>query len=208
MKRIVILLALSLLLCLQANAEMIEISATTSLQLTVPDGWLLAKEPPQQLLEEMAEHISHEAAEKGQHPTQEQLLGAARNRLAANEVLLYNPKTLAFMTLDFSPLKQGEREPGKKSIKLSAKYAGESLEQEEGVSQLRGASKEMSIKGAWYAYRYDASYQHHEENMAFSGIIGFSAPYWFFFYYTDYLQDPADKLRSEQLLESLQISKK
>ncbi|HEY5672580.1 MAG TPA: hypothetical protein VIR78_02625 [Malonomonas sp.] len=205
MKKTLVLVTLSFLLCLSASAETIKISPTTSLQLTIPSGWLLADEPPQKLLEEMAEHISHEAAEKGQHPTQEQLLAAAKNRLSANEALLYNPNTLAFMTLDFSALKQGERSPSKKSIKLSAKYAGESLEQEEGVSLLTGTSKETKIDGAWYAYRYDANYQHHDEKMAFAGIIGFSAPHWFFFYYTDYLQDPADQARSEQLLESLKI---
>jgi hypothetical protein len=205
MYRILTLLTLSFLYCFYASAEIIKISETTSLQLVVPSGWLLAYEPPQKLLEEIAEHISHEATEKGQSPSQEQLLSAAKKRLAANEIILFNPDTLAYLTLDFSHLKQGERAPGKKSIKLSAKYAGESLEQEEGVSQLTGDSREFSVAGAWYAYRYDADYQHHDEKMAFSGVIGFSAPYWFFFYYTDFLQDPMDKIRSEQVLTSLQI---
>lgn len=208
MSKVLVLIALSLMYCLNAAAETIEISATTSVQFVVPSGWLLAAEPPQKLLEELAEHISHEAAAKGHSPSPAQLLEAARGRLLVNEVLLYNADTLAYMTLDFSPLGQGERAPGKKSLELSAKYAGESLEQEEGVSQLTGEITEVSVAGAWSAYRYDADYLHHEEKMAFSGVIGFSAPYWFFFYYTDYLQDPLDKNRAEQLLASLKIIKK
>ena len=208
MKKTLILLAILFLPYTTAIAELIKISDSTHLQFSVPDGWLLADELPQKLLEEMAEHISHEATAKGHTPTPEQLLSAARKRLAANEVLLYNPETIAHMTLDFSPLKQGERAPSKKTIKLSAKYAGESLQQEEGVSQLVGKSKETSIDGAWYAYSYEAEYLHHEEKMAFSGTIGFSTPYWFFFYYTDYLQDPIDKSRAEQVLKSLKIIKK
>ena len=205
MKKILILLAISFSFSFNATAEIIEISETTSLQFSVPDGWLLAKDPPQKLLEEMAEHISHEASEKGYSPTQEQLLTAARKRLAANEVLLYNPETIASLTLDLSHLRQGESAPTKKAMKLSAKYAGQSLEQEEGVSKLTGKMEEATIEGAWYAYRYNADYQHHEKKMAFSGVIGFSKPYWFFFYYTDYLHDPLDKTRVEQVFESLKI---
>lgn len=208
MFKVLVLLALSFMYCLNAAAETIEISPTTRVQFAVPSGWVLAAEPPQKLLEELAEHISHEAAAKGHSPSSAQLLEAARARLSANKVLLYNAVTLAYMTLDFSPLGQGERAPGRKSLELSAKYAGESLEQEEGVSQLTGEISEVSVAGAWSAYRYAANYLHHEEKMAFSGVIGFSAPYWFFFYYTDYQQDPLDKNRAEQLLASLKIIKK
>ncbi len=208
MKKILVLLTISFLFHFTATAENIVISKTTDLLFTIPDGWLLAKDPPQRLLEEMAEHISHEAGEKGYSPTKKQLLAAARKRLDANEVLLYNPETLAYLTLDLSHLRQGERAPTKKSIKLSAKYTGESLEQEEGVQQLVGSTEEATIEGAWYAYRYNASYRHHEEKMAFSGVIGFSPPYWFFFYYIDYLHDPIDKDRAEQVFESLKIVNK
>jgi len=187
--------------------EQIQIDANTSLHFTVPPGWEWAKTPPQALLEEFAEHIAHEAEEKGHSPTQAQLLEAAEKRLVANEVLLYNPATLSYMTLDMSHLRQGEKPPSKKTIKLSAKYAGQSLENEEGVSQVKGKSSESSINGAWYAYRYDAGYFHHEERMQFAGIIGFTAPHWFFFYFTDYMKDPADQAKGEQVFQSIRIGK-
>ena len=208
MIRLILILTITFISCFQASADEYKISASTMLQLTIPEGWQLAVEPPPKLLQEMAEHISHDAAEKGYSPTKDQLLDAAQKRLTANEILLYNPQTMANMSIDFSPLRQGEREPSSKSIKLSAKYAGESLEQEEGVSQLNGNSFETQINGARHAYRYDANYLHHEEKMAFSGIIGFAAPYWFYFYYTDYLHAPADADRAQQVFDSIQIINK
>ena len=208
MKIVLKLFLILTLLPVLASAERLQITENTALSFAIPQGWEWAKEPPAALLEEMAEHIEHEAKGKGYSPTQEQLLDAAKKRLKANEVLLYNPQSTAFMTLDLSHLKKGEKAPGKKTIKLSAKYAGQSLEQEEGVSQLTGNSKEVSINGAWYAYRYDADYLHHEEKMNFSGVIGFASPNWFFFYYTDYLKDPADKQKAEDIFKSIHIEQK
>ncbi len=196
-----------LLLPFTVTGEQIQIDAQTVLHFKIPAGWEWAKTAPQPLLEEFAEHIAHEAEEKGFSPTQTQLLAAAEKRLAANEVLLYNPETLSHITLDMSHLRQGEKPPSKKTIRLSAKYAGQSLENEEGVSGLKGKSSEASINGAWYAYRYDAQYLHHEEKMQFSGFIGFVSPHWFFFYFTDYLKDPADQAKGEQVFQSIRIEK-
>ena len=205
MMKTIALLCISIFFISNAHADKIAITETISLSFSIPDSWQLATEPPLKLLEELAEHIRHDAESKKHSPTQEQLLAIAKKRLAANEVLLYNPATLAFMTLDFSHLRQGERAPTQKSIKLSAKYAGESLSQEEGVEQLTGKTQDITIDGAWYAYRYDADYLHHDEKMAFTGVIGFAPPHWFFFYYTDYSQDPMDRSRAEQVLKSLKI---
>ena len=190
---------------LAVAAETLHVSETTSISFEIPEGWQWAKQPPEQLQLKMAEHIAHEAAEKGYTPSQQQLLDAARKRLMTNEVLLYNPLSSAHMTIDLSRLQPQEKAPSKRNIQLSAKYAGQSLEQEEGVKQLQGSAKKYRIGGAWYAYRYDAEYLHHEEKMNFSGIIGFAAPNWFFFYYTDYLTDSADRGKAEQVFKTIQI---
>ncbi len=189
-------------------AETVHISNLTSIVYEIPDGWVRAEEPPQALLDIFAEHIEHEAQEKGYSPSLEQLQDAAKKRLDANEVLLYNPRTNAHITIDMSHLRRGEKVPSKKSIQLSAKYAGQSLEQEEGVSGLTGKSSEATVSGAWYANRYDADYLHHEEKMRFSGIIGFVSPYWFYFYSSDYLKDPADRKKIDQFLETISIIKR
>jgi len=188
-------------------AESLQVSAEVKLSFRIPEGWVRAEDPPVVLLEEMAEHIAGEASEKGYSPDRTQLLNAARKRLAANEVLLFNPKSRAYLTIDFSHLNQGEQTPGKELIRLSAKYAGDSLEHEGGVSHLKGSIREISIAGGGYSYRYDADYLLHDEPRHFSGIIGFVSPYWYFIYYTDLLTDPRDEERSEQLFKSLRMEK-
>ena len=208
MDKVLFSLIIFILMPVFCCAESLQVTAQTTLYFEIPSAWQWVKEPPQPLLEEMAEHIGHEAAAKGHAPNKQQLIVAARKRLKSNEVLLYNPDSTAYMTLDLSPLRKGERAPGKESISLSAKYAGQSLQQEEGVSHLQAQNREVQIGGAWYASRYDADYLHHEQKMHFSGIIGFASPYWFFFYYTDYLKDPSDKISAEQIFRSIRIEHK
>ncbi len=207
-KALALLLSLALFPALSI-AETVHISNLTSIVFDIPQGWVKASEPPEPLLEILAEHIGHETLEKtGTLPGQEQLIEAAEKRMASNEVIIYNPQTNAHMTLDFSMLRAGEKAPSKKAIKLSAEYAGQSLEQEEGVTGLQGESQETTVSGAWYAYRYDAGYRHHEEEMHFSGVIGFISPYWFYFYFTDFKKDPGDQEKAEQLLNSINIVKR
>lgn len=197
-----------LFICLfgvQSAAETVDISSDLRLHFEIPAGWVSNPEPPQFLLDEMAEHIEHDAEEKGQHPTEEQLQRAARKRFADNEALLYNPKTHSFMSLDFSHLRQGEKPPSHKSIKLSARYAGESLSNEEGVTEAKTETANIEIRGAWYAQRFDSSYKHHERPMAFIGVVGFVSPYWFYLYYTDYLSDDQDRVAAESILQSILI---
>jgi len=205
MKKWLLLLGFFLLPAL-ACAQSVQISDRTTLSFDIPAGWESAREPPANLVEELARHIAHEAAEKGHSPDKEQLLRTARKRFSANEALLFNPISKSYMLLDLSRLRQGERAPDETTIRLSAKYAGESLDHEEGVSKFSSASREATIAGGSYSYRYDADYLQHGKPMHFSGIIGFASPYWYFFYFTDYLGDPEDRNRAEQVFRSLKIS--
>jgi len=200
-----LLLSLFILVPSLVSAETVQISEELNLSFSVPEGWEMASEPPAILLEEMAKHIAHEAKEKGHSPSHQQLLEAARKRLANNEVLLFNPQSKSYLTLDLSPQSDGERPPSNKTIRLSAKYAGESLKQEEGVDKLESRISQVSVAGSKSAYRYDADYLHHGEPKHFSGIIGFSCSHWYFFYFTDYLSDPEDQNRAEQVFKSLRI---
>jgi hypothetical protein len=208
MKTDYLLIATLLFLPSLGFAETVHISNLTSIVYELPAGWVKADEPPQALLDIFAEHIDHEAEEKGYSPSRGQLQDAAQKRLAANAVLLYNPQTNAHITIDMSHLRRGEKAPSKRSIQLSAKYAGQSVEQEEGVSGATGQSNEAKVSGAWYAHRYDADYLHHDEKMRFSGIIGFVFPYWFYFYTTNYLKDPADREKIDRFLATISIIKR
>ncbi|HKJ05405.1 MAG TPA: hypothetical protein VJ974_07410 [Geopsychrobacteraceae bacterium] len=186
-------------------AETVDISSKLKLHFDIPDTWVSDLEPPQALVDIMAEHIGHDAAQKGRHPSQGELQQLARKRFAENEALLFNPESHAFLSLDFSPLRQGERAPSHKSIKLSARYAGESLSNEEGVSDLTTTESDIEIDGAWYSHRFDATYKHHDNPISFTGIVGFASPYWFYFYYTDYLRDSRDREALEKIIRSLKI---
>lgn len=207
MKPSMLLISLLWLSCQTATAASVQISEKLSVDFSQPAGWQLALEPPQVLIDEMAEHIAQKSSSKGYQPSQAQLLEAARKRLAINEVLLYNPVSKASFTIDFSRLRQGEKAPSEKAIELSAKYSGESLAGEEGVSNLHGQVSKTSIPGSSYSYKYDADYRQDQVQRHFSGIIGFIEPYWFYFYYNGPREDPLDRERAEAVFRSLRLRK-
>jgi len=186
-------------------AETVEISSSLRVHIVLPTGWVSNLDPPQFLVDEMAEHIKHNTEKKQRYPSNEQLQEAARKRLKNNEAFLYNPVSQAFMSIDFSRLGQGDEAPSHKSIKLSTRYAGESLSNEEGVTDLTTDNTNIDVLGAWYAHRFDSSYKHHGKPMAFTGVVGFVSPYWFYFYYTDYLNNKEDRISVEKILKSVRI---
>lgn len=205
MKRIFLVVFLSLIITVPLSAETVDISSSVKIHFDVPSGWVSSPEPPDFLINEMAEHIEHDALAKGHHPSPEQLQQAARKRFEENEVLLYNPQTYSFLSIDFSSLRQGEKPPSHNSIKLSTRYAGESLSNEEGVTDFSSDSSSINIRGAWYAHRLDSRYKHHDKPMAFIGVVGFTSPYWFYFYYTDYLGNESDRKDAEKILQTIRI---
>ncbi len=185
----------------------VEISPGLSLGVYLPsDRWTMTSEIPEFLVEDRAEHIEHELAEKGQKVSRDQLLDAARKRLAANELFIFNPASKASMEIDFSPLKDGEAAPSRRTVAASARYAGDSLSQEEGVSEARFSDRKADVFGARDAYRLDADYKHHDEKTRFLGIVGFAAPYWFYAYYTDHLAVPSDHQEMDRIVRSLLIT--
>lgn len=186
-------------------AETVDISDSLRVHFELPSGWVSNLEPPQFLVDKMAEHIKHDAAKKQRYPSKEQLQQAALKRFKSNEALLYNPDSEAFMSLDFSSLGQGDKAPSHKSIKLSTRYAGESLSNEGGVTELTTDNTNIDIQGSWYAHRFDASYKQHGRPMAFTGVVGFVSPYWFYFYYTDYLKNEQDRVSVEKILKSVRV---
>jgi hypothetical protein len=192
---------------LSLPAETLQLVQGLDLEIDLPsDRWSISREAPSFLIEEIAEHLEHELVAQGKKLDTAALRVAAQKRLAANETYIVNPISGAFMTIDFSPLREGEKAPGKKAIAASAKYAGEGLVDEEGASEVVQQSRKTEIRGAKIAYRIDASFRMHDEPRKFIGIVGFSAPYWFYFYYTDPLRDAGDIQEMEQILRTLKLS--
>ncbi len=105
-----------------------------------------------------------------------------------------------------SPAKGGRRAPpSKKAIALSAKYTGEELEHEEGLSQVRQKSSKAHIEGAKHTSRVDTQYIKHGEAKKFVGLIGFANAHWFYLYFT--IPDGAwqDMAEVEAILKSITL---
>lgn len=168
-----------------AAAESISVGDKLLLDLTLPEGWTIHTKAPTALLDEIAEHVEHEAEAAGAQPTRERIYEIAEKRLGANEAIVYHAASGAHLDIDFSPLEADEKAPSDKALKLSAEYASQSLEGDEGVSAVRSQVEPAEVTGARAAFRLTADYKHHEHEMKFLGLIGFAADHWFYLYYTD-----------------------
>ncbi|BCR04823.1 hypothetical protein DESUT3_18920 [Desulfuromonas versatilis] len=184
----------------------VDVGSGLKLGLALPsERWVVQSTVPDFLVEERAEHLEHELAEKGKQVSREDLLNLSRKRLSANELFVFNPQTRAVLEVDFSPLDKGESAPSRGTVANSARFAGESLSQEEGVTQASADVAKTRVYGAMAAYRLDAAYQHHGHSTRFVGVVGFADPCWFYLYYTDPLADAADLQEMDSLLRNLLV---
>lgn len=191
---------------LPSSAQMLQIKP--DLQLGLPrlgPNWVVSQDGPETLVAETAEHLQQELEAQGKQVPIEKVLEQARKRLAANELFIYNPKTGATMTVDFSPLRGDEGNPRRATIEQSAAYAVQGLEEEEGLSEVTHSTTKSGMFGLQHAYRIDANFQRHGAATRFLGVVGFAAPYWCYFYYTDPLQDPQDFSEMSSLLQTMVV---
>ncbi len=186
-----------------AQSASLTTPAANQLDWQLPSGWLASAETPDELLAEIALHIGHEATEKGKTPTQQQLLQAAAKRMEANELLLYHPKSGAWISIDFSPLRTKEKSPTTKTLELSARYALESLGNEEGISEMQKDQQVLNLAGAPDTNRITANYKQHDSPTAFSGLIGYIPGEWFFIYATSYPEKAELSAQISTFFESL-----
>lgn len=201
-----VLLCVALLLAAvsPAASETLRLAPDLSLEMALPaEGWVMSSEPPPFLLESTAEHLEHELAAAGKEVDDAKVRALAARRLAANEAYVYNPASGAVLTIDVSPLREGEAPPSRRAVATSARYAGEGLADEEGVADLDQRSARVEVAGAEHAYRIDARYRHHEQPTQFIGIVGFVSPYWLYLYYTDRLVEPGDAAAVDRALATL-----
>lgn len=191
---------------LPPSAQMLTIKPDLKLGLPqLGSNWVVSQEVPEALVAETAEHLQHELEAQGKQVPHEKVLEAARKRLAANELFIYNPKTGATMTVDFSPLREDESNPRRATIEQSAMYAAQGLEEEEGLNEVTHSTAKTSMFGLQHAYRIDANFHKHGAATRFLGVVGFVAPYWCYFYYTDPLQDPKDFSEMSSLLQAMVV---
>ncbi len=186
-----------------APAQLVLVTPEYSLGMDLSDErWKIGKKAPEFLIEEMAEHLGHEMEETHPEITPAQVRKATEKRLNVNELFIFNPQSHARLVIDFSALREGEPTPSRKIIAASADFAGQGLTNEEGITQVVYRTSRTQLPGASSAYRLEADFNHHDEKIKLLGIVGFSDPYWFYFYYTDPLNDPSDLLSMENLFRS------
>jgi len=175
--------SMSLFLCLIAwPACATEIALPGNLVFEVPlePGWTLYLEPPESLVQEMARHIAHDPSAAG--ATAEQISSVARNRLAANEGIIYHAASGAHLDIDFSPLDQGETAPDSRMLQHSAEIAAKSLEKEDDVSQLVWDISRATFPGIEQVFLLTAGYLQHDIPMVFLGYVGYTASSWVYLY--------------------------
>jgi hypothetical protein len=190
---------------LVAAAEVYELKPGLKVALPeVPAPWTVSREPVPALVEHIAEHLQEEAAEKGRALPQEQAQTAARQRLQANELFVFNQESGAHLLVSFEALREGEKAPSAKAIAQSAKYAAEGVT-DEGWTDVTERQAATAVKGAQLAQWFEIGYTHEGQRSVFMGIVGFARPYWFWLYANDHQRSPDDRAVLEKLLRELEI---
>lgn len=193
------IILIAALLALPVYAVEIDVTDSLVFEIELGEGWTLHREPPEALVKEIASHVAHEAA--AANATVEQIDRVARQRLAANEAIVYHAASGAYLSIDFSSLDPGQSPPSAKTLRNSARYAAESLAGEDDVSDVVWEVTPRQVKGAGEAFQLAADYRQHDLPMKFLGIIGYLEGYWFFLYYTDPGKDPATFAAMQGMLE-------
>ena len=198
---------LILLICPGLSAaETFQVVPGQVLHLRLPaSGWHAGDEPPEFLVEERLATLSDGmlAMMKKSGMTDRRM--AVIKMLGNNELFVYKTATGAHMEVDFSALQPGDAKPTAEHIRGSAEYAGQSLQSEENYQDARYRVTAVTIPGLNDAHRLEAAYKRYGQPGKFVGIIGFSDPYWVFFYYTDPLSNPDDLSELNAILQSLRI---
>lgn len=180
----------------------------TDLQLAMSlpgESWQLSAEAPPFLAQRMIDHIRQELSDAGHSLDEQYILRLAHQRLALNEGFVANEKSQACLMIDFSPLRANETGPDLNDLYRSAYGALLALENEAGISDLESDISKVPISGGHKAWRIEADYLLDGQPHLFIGIIGYRAPYRFYFYYNDFLRNAQDRTDMEQILSSMQL---
>lgn len=186
-----------------AHAVKIAVTDTLVLDIKLREGWVLSLDPPEALVTEMAIHVAHEPA--AANASVEQIEKVTRKRMAANEAFIYHAASGAHLDVDFSPLDAGAPAPSTQTLRNSAEFAAQSLEGDEGVTEMVGKVTGTAIDGAGDVSLLTANYRLHGLPMFFQGYIGYVEGYWFFLYFTAPGNDPELLQEMQSMIELMTI---
>lgn len=199
---ILFVLAMSSLLVTAEAAEIV-ISDKLRVEINLSEGWTLSTEPPAALVKEMAVHVAHEPA--AANASARQIESVTRKRMAVNEAFVYHPESGAHLEIDFSALEPGKSAPSSETLRKSAEYAAQSLENEDDVSGVVWEVHPVDVRGAREAFQLVADYRQHDLPVKFLGTIGYVEGAWFFLYFTDPSQSPEVFEQMQDMLGQLVI---
>lgn len=191
------------LLALPSHAAEIVVAENLIFTIKPSESWALFLEPPESLVKEAASHVAHEPA--AANATAEQIENVARKRMAANEAFVYHAASGAHLDIDFSPLDQGNSAPSARTLRNSAKYAAQSLEGEDDVTDLVWDVTSAKINGVDDTFLLSAKYLQHDHPMTFRGYIGYVEKYWFFLYFTAPERYPEALREMQEMLDHASI---
>lgn len=206
MSRYCLLCLAAVLLALPGHAVEIAVPGGLLLEIALADGWSVHSVPPDPLVRELARHVAHDPAAAG--ATAAEIETVARNRLSANQAIVYHAASGAHLDIDFSPLEPGAAPPDLQALRDSAQYAAWSLEKEPDVTALSWAATPFKVHGAGTAMQLAADYRQHDLPRKFLGIVGYAAGAWFFLYYTDPCLDPAIYAEMQAMLSQLVVRRR
>lgn len=199
---LVVSLAMSLM-AIPAHSVEIAVTETLVFDIEVSDGWVLHLEPPEALVKENASHVAHEPA--AANATAEQIEEVARKRLEVNEAFVYHAASGAHLDIDFSSLDPGQSAPSARTLRNSAEYAAQSLQNEDDVDEVVWSVTSAKINGVDETFVLSADYLQHNQPMTFRGYVGYIDNYWFFLYFTAPGKNPAVLQEMQLMLERASI---
>ncbi|PLY02181.1 MAG: hypothetical protein C0623_04130 [Desulfuromonas sp.] len=213
MKKSFYIFLLSLLMMpMISTAETTRLPSDTFFNYQLPGAnWQASTEPPQLAIDAMYVDLVHGKEKKGEVYDPEKLRTMSVEFLKTNNLYIYNEDTEAYLMVSISPYNEKEGIPTKRQIKSSAKWALNAITEHAEVSDLSSYSssvEDIDVEGMKYAAKIDANYPLFGDPHHFTGIIGYSHPYWVFLYYNDKLKREQDLVEMKRLLNSIEFSTK
>ncbi|MDT8443187.1 MAG: hypothetical protein RQ722_02750, partial [Desulfuromonadales bacterium] len=118
---------------------------------------------------------------------------------------VYHAASGAHLDIDFSSLDPGQSAPGARTLRKSAEYAAQSLENEDDVDDVVWEVASAKINGVDESFVLSADYLQHGQPMTFRGYVGYIDNYWFFLYFTAPGRNPAALQEMQLMLERAAI---
>jgi len=188
-----------------SERESYSIGEGLSISFSLPGSqWQVSARAPEMLVRDTVAHVRYHFEEDGRDVPPD-LEMKVRQRLAGNELFVFNPSSGAHLDVDFSASAAGEAPPSEEAIAGSARAAAAELGQEKDLSDVRSHYGAAPLSGTGVSYRVDATYLKDGEPRTFIGYIAAVRTGWLFLYYTDKQENPRDLDEIEKLFENIRV---